>query len=84
VLRATGALTLSLVATEAGGIVGHIAFSAMTVAVNPRGLRVLGLGLIAVSPARQRRGIGLALICHGLDAARAQGAGAVILLSRAD
>ena len=71
-LRAAGALTLSLVAEEAGQVVGHIAFSPVAVADGSPGW--FGLGPVSVLPARQRQGIGAALIEAGLARLQAQGA----------
>ena len=59
-LRASGALTLSLVAVEDGAIVGHVAFS--PVAIDGQDEGWFGLGPISVSADRQRQGIGRALI----------------------
>lgn len=71
-LRAAGALALSLVAEEAGGICGHVAFS--PVAIDGRDMGWLGLGPISVRPDLQRQGIGSALVRGGL--ARLAGGGA--------
>jgi putative acetyltransferase len=66
-LRAGGGLSLSLVAEVDGGIVGHIAFSPVTV-TRADGTTVSGVGLapMAVVPGRQRAGIGGRLIEEGL------------------
>ncbi|MBA2518180.1 MAG: N-acetyltransferase [Chloroflexia bacterium] len=74
-LRADGGLTYSLVAVEAGRLVGHVAFSPMTAP-----FRALGLGPIAVTPDRQRTGIGRRLIEAGLARATRDGWQAVFLL----
>lgn len=71
-LRAGGALTLSLVAREDGRVVGHIAFS--PVSVSDGAADWYALGPVAVLPAEQGRGIGKALIEAGLAALKAQGA----------
>ena len=63
-LRAAGALTLSLVAEDQGEIVGHVAFSPVTVSGQGEGW--YGLGPISVLPARQRQGLGGALVREGL------------------
>ena len=55
-LRDAGALTLSLVAEEQGRIVGHVAFSPVT--INGEASRWFGLGPVSVEPLEQRRGIG--------------------------
>jgi len=64
-LRAAKALTLSLVAEMDGRVVGHIAFSPVTISDGTRGW--YGLGPVSVLPAYQRQGIGKALIQEGLS-----------------
>lgn len=64
-LRAAGALTLSLVAEMDGRIVGHIAFSPVTISDGTPGW--YGLGPVSVLPELQREGIGKTLIQQGLD-----------------
>jgi len=73
-LRAHGRLTLSLVAEDCGVVVGHIAFSPVSVE-GPGGRIVTGIGLapMAVRPERQRSGIGGRLVEAGLDRLRADG-----------
>ncbi|KTG17557.1 MULTISPECIES: N-acetyltransferase [unclassified Guyparkeria] len=63
-LRAAGALSVSLVAVRAGRVVGHIAFSPVTVSDGTPGW--YGLGPVSVLPEHQRQGIGAALIREGL------------------
>lgn len=64
-LRAAKALTLSLVAEIDGRVVGHIAFSPVTVSDGAR--QWYGLGPVSVLPEYQRQGIGQALIQEGLS-----------------
>ena len=64
-LRAAGALTLSLVAEIDGWVVGHIAFSPVTISDDTKDW--YGLGPISVLPECQRKGIGKALIQEGLS-----------------
>lgn len=64
-LRAAGALTLSLVAEIDGRIVGHVAFSPVTISDGTRDW--YGLGPISVSPEYHKQGIGKALINNGLS-----------------
>ena len=71
-LRAAKALTLSLVAEVGGRVVGHIAFSPVTISDNTRNW--YGLGPVSVLPKYQRRGIGKALIQEGLSRLRKLGA----------
>jgi putative acetyltransferase len=68
-LRAANALTLSLVAEVDGQVVGHIAFSPVTISDSRPGW--YGLGPISVLPEKQNRGIGKSLIESGLSQLRA-------------
>ncbi|MHB8528069.1 MAG: GNAT family N-acetyltransferase [Caulobacteraceae bacterium] len=77
-LRLAGALALSLVATQGGEIVGHVAFSPVT--INGQAGDWYGLGPVSVWPDRQRRGIGQALIREGLRRLQSLGAGGCVLL----
>ena len=78
-LRAAGALTLSLVAVGGDdGIVGHVAFSPVTIAGHPG--RWYGLGPISVLPALQRTGIGSRLMNEGLARLKALGAEGCVVL----
>lgn len=77
-LRRAGALTVSLVAVEAGEIVGHVAFSPITIAGADRGW--YGLGPLAVRATGRRRGIGAALVRAGLDRLRSLGASGCVVL----
>ena len=67
-LRVAGALTVSLVAELDGRVVGHIAFSPVTISDGTRDW--YGLGPVSVLPAHQRQGIGKALIREGLSRLR--------------
>ncbi|MER2562299.1 MAG: N-acetyltransferase [Myxococcaceae bacterium] len=69
-LRRNGGLTLSLVAERAGHIVGHVAFSPVTLST---GRVVQGLGPVSVLPNHQRHGVGRALIEQGLAQLKADG-----------
>lgn len=64
-LRNAGELTISLVAAEKDQIVGHVAFSPVT--INGKNVGWFGLGPVSVLPDRQKRGIGSKLIRFGLD-----------------
>jgi predicted N-acetyltransferase YhbS len=78
-LRAAGALTISLVAVDEGEVVGHVAFSPVTIGSGAAG-RWLGLGPVSVRPDRQRLGIGAALIQAGLARLREIGAEGCVVL----
>jgi putative acetyltransferase len=64
-LRAAKALAVSLVAEVDGRVIGHIAFSPVTISDGTRDW--YGLGPVSVLPAYQRQGIGKALIREGLS-----------------
>jgi putative acetyltransferase len=66
-LRDDDAAALSLVAEEAGKLVGHIMFSRSLLDAPRRLVAVQVLSPLAVAPERQRRGIGSALIRHGIQ-----------------
>ncbi|MHB9009914.1 MAG: GNAT family N-acetyltransferase [Limisphaerales bacterium] len=63
-LRAAKALTVSLVAEMEDRIIGHIAFSPVTISDGTPNW--YGLGPVSVLPLHQRKGIGKALIHEGL------------------
>ncbi len=70
---------VSLVADDDGGVVGHILFSPVTLGHGNARL-LMGLGPVAVMPARQRQGIGSALVLAGLEECRRFGvAGSVVV-----
>ncbi len=77
-LRSAGALALSLVAEEGGRVIGHVAFSPVT--VDGQDIGWLGLGPLSVEPAMQGAGVGTALVGEGLAQLRLAGiAGCVVL-----
>jgi putative acetyltransferase len=72
-----------LVADQDGEVVGHIAFSRVTIELRPD-LRGVGLGPMAVLPAIQKKGIGSQLIRHGLERCRDLGCDYVVVLGHAE
>ena len=74
-LREDGDVAISLVAVDDGDIVGHVLFSPMTAP-----FRALGLGPVAVLPARERTGIARRLIVEGVALARGAGWQGVFVL----
>ncbi|MCD6328842.1 MAG: N-acetyltransferase, partial [Candidatus Cloacimonetes bacterium] len=64
-LRTAGALTISLVAEIDDKVVGHVAFSPITISDGTKDW--YGLGPVAVKPGFQKQGIGKALINEGLS-----------------
>ena len=70
-LRAARALTVSLVAEIDGQVVGHIAFSPVT--VSDSATAWYGLGPVSVLPDHQKQGIGKALVNQGLSLLKEMG-----------
>jgi putative acetyltransferase len=77
-LRSASALTLSLVAEEDGAAIGHIAFSPVTIGGTSHDW--YGLAPVAVTPARQRHGIGRSLVNSGLTRLKSIGAAGCVVL----
>lgn len=78
-LRDQAAEFISLVAEENGSIIGHICFSPV-ILTSDTALKLMGLAPMAVAPARQRSGVGSALLRAGLDRCKKTGAAAVVVL----
>lgn len=79
-LRATARPQVSLVALRGGALVGHIFFSPVAIEAAPADLCPMGLAPVGVLPAHQNAGVGDALVRAGLEACRALGAQAVVVL----
>jgi putative acetyltransferase len=77
-LREAGQLTVSLVATVDGTVVGHVAISPVSISDGATGWH--GLGPISVAPEYQRRGIGSRLMREALRVLRERGASGCVLL----
>lgn len=77
-LRTAGALKLSMVAELDGLVIGHIAFSPVSISDGTENW--YGLGPISVLPELQRQGIGKALILEGLSRLKDMGAGGCCLV----
>lgn len=77
-LRDAKALTISLVAVDGGRVVGHIAFSPVTVSDGSSGW--YGLGPISVLPELQKQGIGTSLLLEGLSSLKSLGAKGCVLV----
>jgi len=77
-LRAGKALTLSLVAEAEGKVVGHIAFSPVTISDGSQNW--YGLGPISVLPEFQKKGVGKSLIHEGLSRLKTLGARGCVLV----
>ena len=81
-LREGGDLVLSLAADD-GGPVGHIAFSRLALPETPSA-GACALAPLAVSPQRQRQGIGSALVREGLTRLAQGGMDLVLVLGEPD
>ncbi len=77
-LRAAQALTISLVAEMDGRVVGHIAFSPVTISDGAVGW--YGLGPLSVLPKYQKIGIGKSLVNAGLSLLRNLGGQGCVLV----
>jgi len=82
-LRRRAQPLISLVAVVDDEVAGHILFSPVTLSSDP-GARIMGLAPMAVVPAKQRQGIGTALVRAGLEECRRLSFEAVIVLGHAD
>lgn len=82
-LHAADAALVSIVAVDRTGIVGHVLFSPVTVAGTPAPL-MAGLAPMAVTPLRQRSGVGSRLAAEGLVRCRERGVAAVVVLGHSD
>jgi len=76
-LREAGAMSLSLVAEMDGKVVGHVAFSPVT--INGKDLGWYGLGPVSVLPELHKQGIGSKMIKEGLSLIREKGAKGCVL-----
>jgi len=83
-LRNRGVVTLSLVAVQAGQIVGHILFSPVIVESECSSFEVITLAPMAVLPAYQRKGIGSQLVLASLKECRRLGHEIVVVLGHSD
>ena len=80
-LREAGRLRVSLIAEESGMVVGHVAWSPVTLAGAADGV---GLGPVAVLPDFRRRGIADGLIRIGLARCGQMGFGFAVVLGDPD
>jgi len=78
-LREQANPVVSLVAEDAGEVVGHIMFSPVSLTGYP-GFKMMGLGPMAVIPQHQRQGIGSELVMAGLEQCGQMGFAAVVVL----
>jgi putative acetyltransferase len=78
VLRREADPYVAFVAAAEGLVVGHIALT--PIGIDGAGPRAMGLAPVSVEPNVQSRGIGSALVRHGLKACAADGVGLVFVL----
>ena len=83
-LRDVCADVLSLVAESDDEIVGHILFSPVTIEDGSQSRQGMGLAPVAVTPDRQRQGIGSELVQAGLEILRRKGCPFIIVLGHPD
>jgi putative acetyltransferase len=79
-LRDGGYVRVSLVAEQAGQVVGHILFSDLPIITGAGSVPALALAPMAVLPEFQRQGIGSALLRTGADECRRCGQRIVVVL----
>ena len=79
-LRQRFKLPESWVATAHGGVIGHVAFSPITLVPDHPAIGGLGLAPVGVLPEFQRQGIGGTLIVRGLEACKQRGCDVVVVL----
>lgn len=79
-LRSADALTVSLVAELDGEIIGHVAFSPVTIERAPEDRTFVGLAPVAVLPSHQRQGVAAQLIRQGLADCAGRGCSAAVVL----
>ncbi|MBN3819333.1 N-acetyltransferase [Paraburkholderia sp. Se-20369] len=77
-LRADGCLSVSLVAERDERLIGHVAFSPVTIGGGGAGW--YGLAPLAVLPDCRRRSVGAGLVRTGLDTLRQRGAHGCVVL----
>ncbi len=83
-LRRRGAMTLSLVAVQAGRVMGQLLFSPVTIKSPWDSLPAVGLGPVGVFPACQRKGGGSALIRPGWSRCQQEGHQLAVVLGDPD
>ena len=81
-LREGGYVRVSLVADQAGHVVGHILFSYLSVSTDAGEVAALALVPLAVLPDLQKQGIGSALVRRGLEVCKEQGHRIIVVLGQ--
>lgn len=83
-LRAADALPVSLVAFDGDSVIGHIAFSPVSISSEPAFNPIWALAPLAVAPAVQRGSVGSALVRAGLRACADAGCRGIVVLGAPD
>lgn len=81
-LRDGGYVRVSLVADQAGHVVGHILFSDLSISTNAGEVAALALVPLGVLPDLRHQGIGSALVRRGLSVCKEQGHRIIVALGR--
>ena len=79
-LRTTCRERLSLVADDAGAVVGHILFTPVLIKSGERSVAGMGLAPMAVLPGRHREGIGSTLVRRGIEILRERGCPFIVVV----
>ena len=83
-VRESGIPYISLVYEENHELVGHILFSQVELMGDTSGLRIMGLGPMAVVPELQNKGIGSSLVKAGIQRCIDDGYDAIVVLGHPD
>lgn len=83
-LRDGGHAVLSLVAEQDGVLIGHLLLSRLSIATARGEIGALALAPMAVTPERQREGIGSRLVAAAISLARDAGHRIIIVLGHPD
>lgn len=83
-LRRDALVLVSLVCVEDETVVGHVMLSRLRLEVGGRDVAAASLAPLAVAPGFQRKGYGSSLVKGGIEAVRAVGGEAIIVLGHPD